>query len=63
MKAIVISEAAFELARKQLISQLTKAVEKREDKIKSGNVVGMAAEPENEVNYYVTQVFQTMADS
>lgn len=58
MKAIIISEAALELARSQLIEKLSKAMREREEKIRTGNVVGMAADPETVANYHVTDVFQ-----
>lgn len=58
MKSIIISEAALEMARIQLIAQLSKAMREREEKIRAGNVAGMSADPETVAHYHVTDIFQ-----
>ena len=62
MKVILISEAALEMARDQLIAQLSKGMREREEKIRTGNMVGMSADPETLAHYCVTTTFQKVTN-
>lgn len=63
MKAIIISETACEAVKDRLIADLTKAMEKREAQIKSGDMTGMAAEPGPAIGYHVITAFNALRDA
>lgn len=63
MKAIIVSEVACEAIKDRLIAELTKALEKREEQIKSHDWTGMTVSPNSTVNYHVVNAFNALRDA
>ncbi len=63
MKTIIASEAACEAIRDRLISELTKAMEKREELVKAGEMTGVAVSPGSTINYHVVSAFNALRDA